>query len=163
MRASLLPLALLPLGVVALALPVPVLATPNTYQRHIYEFYGPAPSASASQRHDAYQPHYAYQPRYAPQPHYLPQPRYAPQPSYAPQPGFSPLLVNRYGQPVTDYPQGAYAGVQPRSCTPVKPLVGAAIGGTLGAVMANGSRNRRWALPMGAAVGGILGGVASGC
>ncbi len=133
MRASLLPLALLPLGVVALALPVPVLATPNTYQRHIYEIYGPAPTASA------YQPHYAYQPR------------------------FSPLLVNRYGQPVTDYPQGAYAGVQPRSCTPVKPLVGAAIGGTLGAVMANGSRNRRWALPMGAAVGGILGGVASGC
>ncbi|MFM9099946.1 MAG: hypothetical protein ACKOPS_00910, partial [Cyanobium sp.] len=54
---------------------------------------------------------------------------------------------------------------QPRTCQPVVPLVGAALGGTVGAVMAHNSRsrNRIWALPMGAAVGGILGGVASGC
>lgn len=56
-----------------------------------------------------------------------------------------------------------YSPPPPRRCNPGSALLGAALGGTLGAVMANGPRNRRWALPMGAAVGGILGGVASGC
>jgi hypothetical protein len=96
-----------------------------------------------------------------------------PQPIYRPLPQVSP-----YGYPVTDYPAPMYpvrpapilAGgnglvQQPRTCQPVVPLVGAALGGTVGAVIAHNSRsrNRIWALPMGAAVGGILGGVASGC
>jgi hypothetical protein len=37
------------------------------------------------------------------------------------------------------------------------------MGGTMGGALANGSRNRLWAVPMGAAFGGILGGTMSGC
>jgi uncharacterized protein YcfJ len=55
------------------------------------------------------------------------------------------------------------APVRERRCNPGTLLTGAVIGGGLGAVLADGSRNRRWALPMGAAMGGLLGGVASGC
>lgn len=75
-------------------------------------------------------------------------------PSYGP--GYGP------GYPVAAAPE-PYGPPPPRRCNPSSALLGAALGGTLGAVMANGPRNRRWALPMGAAVGGILGGVASGC
>jgi hypothetical protein len=147
MRASLLPLAL-----VALALPVPANAypntypntNPNTYQRFTYETYGPPPIA------------------YAPQPVYTPQPIYAPQPVYKTRVRFAPRPVSGYGSyPVATYP-GAYAAPV-RSCSLAAPLVGAALGGSLGVAMANGHRNRRWAVPMGAAFGGILGGVASGC
>jgi hypothetical protein len=42
-------------------------------------------------------------------------------------------------------------------------LVGAAIGGGLGAALSDGSRQRQWALPIGATVGGLLGGVLAGC
>lgn len=55
------------------------------------------------------------------------------------------------------------APVRERRCQPGSLLTGAVIGGGLGALLADGPRNRRWALPMGAAVGGLVGGVASGC
>ena len=55
------------------------------------------------------------------------------------------------------------APVRERRCQPGSLLTGAVVGGGLGAVLADGSRNRRWAVPMGAAVGGLVGGVASGC
>ena len=38
-----------------------------------------------------------------------------------------------------------------------------AIGGGLGAAISDGSRQRQWALPIGATVGGLLGGVLAGC
>lgn len=50
-----------------------------------------------------------------------------------------------------------------RRCGPGPALVGAAIGGGLGAALSDGSRQRQWALPIGATVGGLLGGVLSGC
>jgi len=140
MRASLLPLAL-----VALALPVPAIAYPNTntYQRYTYESYGPPPIA------------------------YAPQPVYTPQPIYTTRVRFTPRPVSGYGSyPVAAYPVAAYPGgyaAPARSCSLAAPLVGAALGGGLGVALANGPRNRRWAVPMGAAFGGILGGVASGC
>lgn len=89
--------------------------------------------------------------------------RYA---TYGPLPRpYAPLPVSPYGYP--DYPVAAepvpYEPTPPRRCNVGTVLGGAAIGGGLGAVLANGSRNRRWGLPMGAAVGGILGGLISGC
>ena len=51
------------------------------------------------------------------------------------------------------------APVRERRCQPGSLLTGAVVGGGLGAVLADGSRNRRWAVPMGAAVGGLVGGV----
>jgi len=48
-------------------------------------------------------------------------------------------------------------------CGPGPALVGAAIGGGLGAALSDGSRQRQWALPIGATVGGLLGGVLAGC
>jgi hypothetical protein len=50
-----------------------------------------------------------------------------------------------------------------RRCGPGPALVGAAIGGGLGAAISDGSRQRQWALPIGATVGGLLGGVLAGC
>ncbi len=50
-----------------------------------------------------------------------------------------------------------------RRCGPGPALVGAAIGGGLGAALSDGSRQRQWALPIGATVGGLLGGVLAGC
>jgi hypothetical protein len=166
LRSSLLPLAL-----AALALPVPALAFPQAHPNTIVYAYPQAhayaqqPSAYLVRRHMVVT---------QPQPIYRPLP--AVQPGYGPRPGFAPPLVSQYGYPVTDYPAPIYPtrptpilaggnGVlqQRRTCQPVVPLVGAALGGTVGAVMAHNSRNRLWALPMGAAVGGILGGVASGC
>ena len=151
-----------------------VYAYPQT-QGYAQQPYAQQPTAYLVRRHVV-----VSQPQ--PQPVYRPQTYYRPlpvvQPGYAPHPGFAPPLVSRYGYPVTDYPVPVYPsrpapilaggnglGQQPRTCQPVVPLVGAALGGTVGAVMAHNSRsrNRIWALPMGAAVGGILGGVASGC
>ena len=133
MRASLLPLAL-----AALALPVPALASPNTFQRYTYESYGPPPRA------------------------YTRQPVYAPQPAYAPRPRYAPSQLGVYGgYPVAAYPSSPV--VPSRSCSLAAPIVGAALGGTMGRALANGYRNRLWAVPMGAAVGGILGGTMSGC
>ncbi|TVS07044.1 MAG: glycine zipper 2TM domain-containing protein [Cyanobium sp. PLM2.Bin73] len=69
--------------------------------------------------------------------------------------------------PVYDVqPQAAQAN-PPRTCRPALPVMGAVFGGTVGTLMANStrnrSRNRRWALPMGAAAGGLFGGAVSGC
>jgi hypothetical protein len=153
-------ISLLPLALTALALPAPVLAFPHGQRNTIVYAYPHAqqPSAYLVRRHVVVP---------QPQPQYRPLPTVYP--GYAPRPGFpSP----HYGYPVTHYPTPGHHGQlaggnglfnQPRTCTPVVPLVGAALGGTVGAVMASNSRNRIWALPMGAAVGGILGGVASGC
>lgn len=171
----------LTLALAALVLQTPAQAFPHSQPNTIvYAYphtqpYAQQPSAYLVRRHVV-----VSQP--LPQPLYRPQTDYRPlpvvQPGYAPQPGFAPPLVSRYGYPVTDYPVPVYPsrpapilaggnGVvqHPRSCQPLVPLVGAALGGTVGAVMAHNSRsrNRIWALPMGAAVGGILGGVASGC
>jgi hypothetical protein len=171
----------LTLALAALVLQTPAQAFPHSQPNTIvYAYphtqpYAQQPSAYLVRRHVV-----VSQPQ--PQPLYRPQTDYRPlpvvQPGYAPHPGFAPPLVSRYGYPVTDYPTPVYparptpilAGVNgvvqhPRSCQPLVPLVGAALGGTVGAVMAHNSRsrNRIWALPMGAAVGGILGGVASGC
>lgn len=167
LRASVLPLAL-----AALALPAPSLAFPHGPSHYVVQPVAPQPTA------------YLVQPQYAPPRYYVAQPRpqvqLRPLPSVPYQyahPGYAPALVSRHGYPITDYPTSGYhrghgpaafAGgngqpVPARTCTPLVPLVGAALGGTMGAVIAPNSRNRRWALPMGAAVGGILGGVASGC
>ncbi|QVL53130.1 MAG: hypothetical protein KFB97_01435 [Cyanobium sp. M30B3] len=172
----------LTLALAALALQTPAQAFPhgqrNTIvyaypqtQGYAQQPYAQQPSAYLMRRHVV-----VTQPQHRPRPIYRPLP--AVQTGYAPHPGFPPQLVNRHGDPVTDYPVPVYpsrpapilAGgnglvQQPRTCRPVVPLVGAALGGTVGAVMAHNSRsrNRIWALPMGAAVGGILGGVASGC
>lgn len=59
-------------------------------------------------------------------------------------------------------PQAAQANPQ-RTCRPALPVLGAVFGGTVGTLMANSSRNRRWALPMGAAAGGLFGAAVSGC
>jgi hypothetical protein len=155
----------LTLALAALALQTPALAFPHAHA------YAQQPSAYLVRRHVVVgQP----QPLYRPLP--VVQHGYAPR--YATHPGFRPPLVSHNGYPVTDYPAPVYparpapilAGgnglvQQPRTCQPMVPLVGAALGGTVGAVMTHNSRsrNRIWALPMGAAVGGILGGVASGC
>lgn len=106
---------------------------------------GPVPAAAYPRySHDRYD-------RYA---------RYGPPPS-----AFAPLPVSPYGDP--DHPIAAeplpYEPAPSRRCHVGTVLGGAAIGGGLGAVLANNSRNRRWSLPMGAAVGGILGGLISGC
>ena len=139
MRASLLPLAL-----AALALPVPALASPHTFQRYTYESYGPPPRA------------------YTRQPFYAQQPVYAPQPVYAQRPRYAPSQLGVYGgYPVAAYPSSPV--VPSRSCSLAAPIVGLALGGTMGGALANGYRNRLWAVPMGAAVGGILGGTMSGC
>jgi hypothetical protein len=159
-------ISLLPLALTALALPAPVLASPHGQRDYIVHAY--------PQGHLYGQPPTAYLVR--PQ-GVVVQPQFQPVRPLPPvHPGFPPAVVNHYGYPVTDYPSGVYQGQpgptlasgnglfsQPRTCTPMVPLVGAALGGTVGAVMAHKSRNRRWALPMGAAVGGLLGGVASGC
>lgn len=151
--SSLLPLPLLGLlgllGFTALA-PAAALANPNgVYQRYIYESYGPAPAVSAPM---------------APAPGLL-----------APRPGSLPVTVVPHGGDVILPPgygqpgaYGAYAAPQAqptpaRTCNAGTVLTGAVLGGGLSAALANGARNRRWALPMGAAVGGILGGVVSGC
>jgi hypothetical protein len=165
----------LTLALAALALQTPAQAFPHSQPNTIVyayphtQAYAQQPSAYLVRRHVV-----VSQPQ--PQPLYRPLP--VVQPGYAPHPGFAPPLVSRYGSSITDYPVPVYpsrpapilAGgnglvQQPRTCQPVVPLVGAALGGTVGAVMAHNSRsrNRIWALPMGAAVGGILGGVASGC
>jgi hypothetical protein len=157
----------LTLALAALALQTPAQAFPHGQRNTIVYAYPPAraypqqPSAYLVRRHVVVT---------------QPQPRPFVRPLPVVQPGFAPPLVNPYGYPVTNYPVPVYStrpapilaggnGVfqQPRTCKPVVPLVGAALGGTVGAVMAPNSRNRVWALPMGAAVGGILGGVASGC
>lgn len=170
LRSSLLPLAL-----AALALPAPALAFPHGQRNTIVYAYpqthahAQQPSAYLMRRHVV-----VTQPQHRPRPIYRPLP--AVQTGYAPHPGFPPQLVNRHGYPVTDYPAPGYPAQpaptlagghgmvqQPRTCRPVVPLVGAALGGTVGAVMARKSRNQIWALPMGAAVGGLIGGVASGC
>lgn len=65
------------------------------------------------------------------------------------------------GLPLLAAPQAQPAPA--RTCNAGTVLTGAVLGGGLSAALANGPRNRRWALPMGAAVGGILGGVVSGC
>jgi hypothetical protein len=164
-------ISLLPLALTALALPAPALAFPSGQRNTIVYAYPQAqqPTAYLVRRHVV-----VHQPQPQPQPQYRPLPTVYP--GYAPRPGFRPPLVSHYGYPVSHYPAPAHLGqptttlaggnglfTQPRACTPVVPLVGAALGGTVGAVMAHNSRNRVWALPMGAAVGGILGGVASGC
>lgn len=92
--------------------------------------------------------------------------------SYGPPPGRSyaprPRLLNSYSyrapysDPIAAEPV-PYEPVPPKRCNVGTVLTGAAIGGGLGAVLANNSRNRLWSLPMGAAMGGILGGVISGC
>ena len=83
----------------------------------------------------------------------------------SPSSAYAPLPVDPHGYP--DYRIAAeplpYEPALPRRCNVGTVLGGAAIGGGLGAVLANNSRNRRWSLPMGAAVGGILGGLISGC
>jgi hypothetical protein len=75
------------------------------------------------------------------------------------------LAYPLYDYPTPGYPLASepYGTPPPRSCGPTPALIGAALGGGLGALLADGSRNRRWALPLGAAFGGILGGVVSGC
>ena len=145
MRASLLPLAL-----AALALPVPALASPNTFQRYTYESYGTPPRA------------YTRRAAYVHQPVYGPRHAYAAQPFYAQRPQYAPSQLGVYGgYPVAAYPSSpAPPG---RSCSLAAPIVGAALGGTMGGALAHGYRNRLWAVPMGAAVGGILGGTMSGC
>ena len=151
MRASLLPLAL-----AALALPVPALASPNTFQRYTYEHYGPPPRAYTRR------PVYARPPVYGPRHAYAPQPVYAQQPFYAQRPYYAPSQLGVYG----GYPVAAYPGSPTpplRRCYLAAPIVGAALGGTMGGALANGYRNRLWAVPIGAAVGGILGGTMSGC
>lgn len=168
----------LTLALAALALQTPAQAFPH-WQPNTILYANPHTQGYAQQP-------YAQQPSgYLVRRHVVvtqPQPIYRPlpvvQPGYAPRPGYAPPLASPYGYPVTDYPAPVYparpapilAGgnglvQQPRTCQPVVPLVGAALGGTVGAVIAHNSRsrNRIWALPMGAAVGGILGGVASGC
>lgn len=76
---------------------------------------------------------------------------------------FSPYDSGSYGYPVAAEPMPYDAPAPVRSCNRGTVLAGAAIGGGLGALLANNSRNRRWSLPMGAAMGGILGGIVSGC
>ena len=163
--------ALLPLALTALALQAPAQAFPHGPRNTIVDAHPQAyvqqPSAYLVRRHVV-----VTQPQ--PRPLYRPLP--VVQPGYAPLHAVPRQLVSRYGYPVNDDPSPVYparpatllAGgngmlQQPRTCQPVVPLVGAALGGTVGAVMAHKSRNRLWALPVGAAVGGILGGVASGC
>ncbi|MEX1324706.1 MAG: hypothetical protein AB1Z21_11040 [Synechococcaceae cyanobacterium] len=101
------------------------------------------------------------QPGFAP----LPTSRYGYAPGYGPSPvddGYWGGSPGYYGSPVAVEPV-PYEAAPRRRCSPGTALAGAAVGGGLGAILARGSRNRRWALPMGAAVGGILGGVISGC
>lgn len=114
----------------------------------------------------------------------MPAPARAYPPNYpygspAPMQGYAPLPVSPYGYPSNGYSSpygpnpyggypiaadpGPYAPAPVRSCNRGTVLTGAAIGGGLGAMLANNSRNRRWSLPMGAAMGGILGGIVSGC
>jgi hypothetical protein len=163
-------ISLLPLALTALALPAQVLASPYGHRDTVVYAYPHAHTHA----HAYHQQPTAYlvpsRPRMV-----VAQPRYqvmpTVQPGYAPHPGFPPPVVSHYGYPVTDYPSqpattlagGNGLAQQPRTCKPVVPLVGAALGGSFGAVMAHKSRDRRWALPMGAVVGGLLGGVASGC
>jgi hypothetical protein len=109
---------------------------------------------------------YSYSSPYSPHPYtvqrhtvetFIPQPR----------PRYVTVRVRPYGYGYSsdDRPMAVapVAPVRERRCNPGTLLTGAVIGGGLGAVLADGSRNRRWALPMGAAMGGLLGGVASGC
>lgn len=157
MRASLLSLAL-----AALALPVPALASPHAFQRYTYEHYGPPPRAYTRRPVYAPQPIYGAQHAYAPQPVYAQQPFHAQRPQYAQRPYYAPSQLGVYG----GYPVAAYPGSPTppfRSCSLAAPIVGAALGGTVGGAFAHGYRNRLWAVPMGAAVGGILGGTMSGC
>jgi hypothetical protein len=166
-------LSLLPLALAAFALPAPALAFPHGQRHYVVQPVNPQPAVYVVR------PRYAA-PRYSvvqPRPQVQLRPLPPVQTQYVPHPGYSPTPVSRYGYPITDYPSSGYHQGQrpvafaggnglvnaPRTCTPIVPLVGAALGGTMGAVIAPNSRNRRWALPMGAAVGGILGGVASGC
>jgi len=103
--------------------------------------YGPLPPGGWRARHAYRLPDYGY--------------RHSDQPT--PGPG-----VYRPGRrlPLAVLPPRA----QPeRRCGPGAALVGAAIGGGLGAALSDGSRQRQWALPIGATVGGLLGGVLAGC
>ena len=87
-------------------------------------------------------------------------------PAYGDGYGEAPLGGDGYGyRPGLPYPLAVIpATPQPqRRCGPGPALVGAAIGGGLGAALSDGSRQRQWALPIGATVGGLLGGVLSGC
>lgn len=186
-------IALLPLALSVLALPAPLLASPHgrgnvivhAYPQGYFPSQPPATYVVRPQTVVVRPQPVVVQPRYQQvQPIYQPvQPRYQrvrPRPAvyhtYAPHPGFQPTVVNHYGHPVSNHHSGGFHGQptptlaggnglfqQPRTCQPFVPLAGAALGGTVGAVMASNSRDRRWALPMGAAVGGIIGGVASGC
>ncbi len=151
-------ISLLPLALTALALPAPVLASHYGHRDTIVYAY---PQAHAYPQARAYHPQ--------PTTYLLPsRPRMV-----VAQPQYQVMPPVHRGYPVTDYPSPSYPGTtlaggnglvqQPRTCKPVVPLVGAALGGSFGAVMAHKSRDRRWALPMGAVVGGLLGGVASGC
>lgn len=88
-----------------------------------------------------------------------------------PRPTYAPLPVNPYGYgydygydgyPIASEP-APYGPAPAPSCNRGTVLTGAAIGGGLGALLANNSRTRLWSLPIGAAMGGILGGVISGC
>lgn len=86
--------------------------------------------------------------------------RYGGTPDRTGTPGWGPGW--RPGRP---YPLSVLpATPQPvRRCGPGAALVGAAIGGGLGAALSDGSRQRQWALPIGATVGGLLAGVLAGC
>jgi len=86
-------------------------------------------------------------------------PVYGYAPGYGPAPGAGDWRGRR--TPLAVIPPGA---AQPlRRCGPAPALVGAAIGGGLGAALSDGARSRQWALPIGATVGGLLGGVLAGC
>jgi hypothetical protein len=147
MRSALLPLALL-----ALSLPLPALAYPNTYQRTTIETYGPAPGSNPL-------PVRSY--RYGYNPGYPSGYGYNPGYSYNPGYGYGPGVG--YGYPLAAAPPPPYTPSPASSCNLTTALVGAAVGGTLGAVLAPNGRDRRWSLPLGAAVGGIAGGAISGC
>lgn len=85
--------------------------------------------------------------------------RYGYTPDHGYAPGYDDWRSRR--TPLAVIPPGA---PQPlRRCGPGPALVGAAIGGGLGAALSDGARSRQWALPIGATVGGLLGGVLAGC
>lgn len=105
--------------------------------------YGPVPPSGWRPRHAYGLPGYGYGSGYG----------------YQPAPGPGGYRPGRR-LPLAVLPPRA----QPeRRCGPGAALVGAAIGGGLGAALSDGSRQRQWALPIGATVGGLLGGVLAGC
>lgn len=84
---------------------------------------------------------------------------YRPAPGYGYERGDGDWRGRR--TPLAVIPPGAAEPL--RRCGPGPALVGAAIGGGLGAALSDGARSRQWALPIGATVGGLLGGVLAGC